>query len=74
MKWGTALVITAILLLIVLSQRASLRKSVKRIRFAYVFLMALAWMLSMLLVYNPNLPGPSQMIDALFSPLGNWLK
>ncbi|TCK05538.1 UNVERIFIED_ORG: hypothetical protein BDK47_10697 [Anoxybacillus amylolyticus] len=51
-----------------------LGKAQKREKAAVAVLLCLGVMLAVMLIINPDLPGPSQMIHALFQPLGKMLE
>ncbi|MBM7566962.1 hypothetical protein [Paenibacillus sacheonensis] len=44
-----------------------------RERFVHFALFAAAWILAVLLMIFPHLPGPTQVVDALFEKLGQEL-
>jgi hypothetical protein len=37
-------------------------------------LLLLGWILAILLIYFPEMPGPTQLIDLIFKPLGQLLE
>ncbi|GFN32709.1 hypothetical protein [Paenibacillus xylaniclasticus] len=45
----------------------------KRTKAAYLILYVSGVALSFVLVMNPDLPGPAQVLNPLFSPLSKWL-
>ncbi|NNU83995.1 hypothetical protein ETC05_09090 [Geobacillus sp. BMUD] len=51
-----------------------LGKAQKREKTAVAVLLCLGAVLAVMLIINPDLPGPSQMIHALFRPLGEILE
>ncbi|MCY9660781.1 hypothetical protein P5G65_00800 [Paenibacillus chondroitinus] len=40
---------------------------------AYLSILALCWMLAIVLVMNPGMPGPTQLVNYIFYPLGKLL-
>lgn len=43
-------------------------------RIVFVAITSLGFVLAVLLLFNPEMPGPTQMIDAIFKPLGKLLE
>lgn len=43
-------------------------------RLIYFGTLAAGWALSLALILNPGLPGPTQLVEWLYGPLGKWLK
>jgi hypothetical protein len=41
---------------------------------AYAVITVFGLALSVTLIWNPDLPGPSEWISAVYGPLGRWLK
>lgn len=62
------------LLITVIQWFYRLRHAPKKERAAYLSILALCWILAISLVINPRLPGPSQLVNYLFHPLGQLLE
>ncbi|WP_026564884.1 hypothetical protein [Bacillus sp. UNC41MFS5] len=73
MIW-TVLAITVVVVLITLYEWPKINQNQKKEKAAFVTLTAMGWMLSILLLYFPDMPGPTQMIEKLFKPLGKLLE
>ncbi|SFL14896.1 hypothetical protein SAMN03159341_103484 [Paenibacillus sp. 1_12] len=39
-----------------------------------MWILAIGWILAILLIVKPNLPGPTQLIESVYKPLGDLLK
>jgi len=50
------------------------RKNQKKEKLTFVVLSFLGWSLAVFLIYFPEMPGPTQFIDWIFSPLGRILE
>ncbi|WP_019119414.1 hypothetical protein [Brevibacillus massiliensis] len=74
MKAASVLGITAVALILFLFEWPKLRHGMKREKRAFAVLTVIGWALAILLVMYPNLPGPSQVIDKLYKPLGKLLE
>ncbi|MGF9887448.1 hypothetical protein ABEX78_02225 [Priestia megaterium] len=74
MKWITVIGITVCVFLIVLYEWPKMERNQKKERAAFVVLTAMGWMLAILLLFFPDMPGPTQMIEKLFKPLGQMLE
>ncbi|MFS0820361.1 hypothetical protein [Bacillus sp. 1P02SD] len=66
MRIGGVLGVTVILVLIFLYQWPKLKKSGRKGRMVFFSLMLLNWILAILLVNFPEMPGPGQLIDFIF--------
>jgi multisubunit Na+/H+ antiporter MnhB subunit len=66
MKIGGILGVTVILVLIFLYQWPKLKKNGRKVKMAFFLLMLLNWVLAVLLVIFPEMPGPGQLIDFIY--------
>lgn len=69
MKWGMMAGLTALVAAMVLYEWPKIEPSLKKERAAFVVLTALGWLLGMVLIFKPDLPGPSHLIDWVFHPV-----
>ncbi|UKS27410.1 hypothetical protein LOZ80_00195 [Paenibacillus sp. HWE-109] len=60
-------------LVITLYQWFRLKGTPRNEKITYIAILALCWILAISLVVNPTLPGPSQMVDSLFRPIGKLI-
>lgn len=74
MKWAAIIGISFIVLLIALYEWPKMNKNQKREKTAFFILSVLGWLVAVLLVFNPEMPGPTQMIEAIYKPLGKLLE
>jgi len=74
MKWLTAAGITVCMVLIVLYEWPKMDRNQKKVKAAFVTITAMGWLLAILLLFFPDMPGPTQMIEKLFKPLGKMLE
>ncbi|CRK83273.1 hypothetical protein [Neobacillus massiliamazoniensis] len=74
MKWIMLLGITVCLVLISLFEWQKLTRNQKKEKATLVTLTTMGWFLAILLVFFPEMPGPTQMIDKLFKPFGKLLE
>lgn len=74
MKWGAILGISCVIIIIILLQWPKLKKNQKREKAALISLSVIGWILAILLVFFPNMAGPTQLIEAIFNPLGKLLE
>ncbi|WP_026574189.1 hypothetical protein [Bacillus sp. UNC438CL73TsuS30] len=73
MKWGVLLGSLLIVLAIILYQWPKLHQHQKRDKIAFLALTILGWILAILLIFFPELPGPTQFVSWMYEPLGKWL-
>ncbi|MCM3654756.1 hypothetical protein M3184_23720 [Metabacillus litoralis] len=50
-----------------------MKKDLRKVKVVFFTLITIGWLLAILLVLFPTLPGPSQLIDHIYSPLGRLL-
>ncbi|AVX07679.1 MULTISPECIES: hypothetical protein [Priestia] len=74
MKWITVIGITVCVVLIFLYEWPKMDRNQKKEKAAFVILTTMGWLLAILLLFFPDMPGPTQMIDMLFKPLGKMLE
>ncbi|MGP0690230.1 hypothetical protein ACW5UC_27180 [Priestia aryabhattai] len=74
MKWITVLGITICVVLIVWYEWPKINRNQKKEKVVFVALTAMGWLLAILLLFFPDMPGPTQMIEMLFKPLGKMLE
>ncbi|WP_408011325.1 hypothetical protein ACJROX_14055 [Pseudalkalibacillus sp. A8] len=66
--------ITVVVILITLIEWPKMNKNQKKEKWAFVTLTMSGWLLAVLLVYFPDMPGPTNLIDMIFKPLGKLLQ
>ncbi len=66
MKFVGILGVTVILVLIFFFQWPVLKKNEKKVKTAFFSIMIVNWVLAVLLVIFPEMPGPGQMIDFIY--------
>ncbi|MCK6257826.1 hypothetical protein LCY76_14675 [Fictibacillus sp. KIGAM418] len=75
MKWMAAVIgLTILVVLLTLYEWPKMDQHQKKEKTAFVTITAMGWLLAILLLFFPDLPGPTQMIDKLFKPLGRMLE
>ncbi|MDM5154508.1 hypothetical protein QUF88_11880 [Bacillus sp. DX1.1] len=74
MKWITIAGITACVVLITLYEWPKMDRNQKREKAVFVILTAMGWLLAILLLFFPDMPGPTQMISNIFKPLSKMLE
>ncbi|MFB0844581.1 hypothetical protein [Paenibacillus oleatilyticus] len=74
MKWGTSVGVTFAVLFMIGYEWPKFRQYSKREKRAFAMLAAFGWVLTLLLVLFPDLPGPTQLVDFLFGPLGKLVE
>ncbi|WP_027408598.1 hypothetical protein [Anoxybacteroides tepidamans] len=73
-KLNVILGIIVLLTLIVLFERPQWKRAQKKEKAAFVILLGMGTALAILLLYKPDLPGPTQMVDYIYRPLGRLLE
>lgn len=74
MKWGPALVCTFVVICIIFYQWPKIKEHQRKEKGAFIILSVFGWLLANLLIFFPDVPGPTELIDWLYKPLGNLLE
>ncbi|AWC30443.1 hypothetical protein ACRS6Y_13235 [Bacillus cytotoxicus] len=74
MKWLTIVGITVCVLVIALYEWPKMNHDQKKEKVAFITLTAIGYLLAILLLFFPDMLGPTQMIEKLFKPLGKMLE
>jgi hypothetical protein len=69
MKWAAVLGITVVMLTMFLYDWPKIGRQLKKERVAFVALTVLGGILAVMLIFNPEMPGPTQWIDTVYKPL-----
>ncbi|WP_338472918.1 hypothetical protein R4Z10_09425 [Niallia sp. XMNu-256] len=64
---GGVLGVTVIWMLIILYQWPKLKKNSRKVKAAFLSLMLVNWILAVLLIIFPEMPGPGQLIEFIYS-------
>jgi multisubunit Na+/H+ antiporter MnhB subunit len=73
MNWGAIIGITLIAILLVLYEWPRMKSEQKKEKAVLIGLTLMGWSLAVTLLFIPNLPGLTQLIDMLFQPLSQIL-
>lgn len=74
MKLAGIFGVTLLACLMGLYEWPKMNKNQKKEKWVFAGFTLLSWGLAVLLIFFPDLPGPTQAIDALFKPLGQLLE
>jgi len=74
MNWGLVFASISIMIAMFLYQWPKLKKNQKKEKAAFLFFSILGWLLSILLMINPEIPGPTQLTDWIYKPIGKLLE
>ncbi|WP_018130589.1 hypothetical protein [Effusibacillus pohliae] len=74
MKWGSVLAATVVVAFIVLYEWPKLQPNQKRERAAFVTVTAIGWLLAVLLIFFPDMPNPTDLVDAIYKPFSKLLE
>ncbi len=74
MNWGAICGITFLSILMVMFEWPKINRTQRKEKAALLALTAIGWMLSMLFVFYPELPSPTQWVETMFKPLGRLLE
>jgi multisubunit Na+/H+ antiporter MnhB subunit len=74
MKIGLILGTLVLVALIFLYEWPRINRTQKKEKAVFVVLLSLGTILAIVLVWNPDLPGPTQMVDYIYKPLGRMME
>ncbi len=74
MKWATVAGITVWVVLITLYEWPKMNRNQNKEKAAFVILTAMGGLLAVLLLFFPNMAGPTEMVAKFFEPLGKILE
>ncbi len=74
MKAGFILGTFVLVVLIFLYEWPRINRTQKKEKVVFIVLLSLGTILAIVLIWNPDLPGPTQMIDYIYKPLGRMLE
>ncbi|GLH65168.1 hypothetical protein [Parageobacillus sp. G301] len=60
--------------LIFLYEWPRINRTQKKEKVVFVVLLSLGTILAIVLIWNPDLPGPTQMVDYIYKPLGRMME
>jgi multisubunit Na+/H+ antiporter MnhB subunit len=69
MKWVEVSGYVVVLVLMVLYDWPKMTQQMRREKIAYGFLIVFGAILAVLLVFYPEMPGPTKLVDAVYKPL-----
>ncbi|QPA33004.1 hypothetical protein [Thermaerobacillus caldiproteolyticus] len=70
MKAGVILGTLVLVALIFLYEWPRINRTQKKEKVVFIVLLSLGTILAIMLILNPDLPGPTQMIEYIYKPLG----
>jgi multisubunit Na+/H+ antiporter MnhB subunit len=74
MKAGFILGTLVLVALIFLYEWPQINRSQKKEKVVFIVLLSLGTILAIVLIFNPDFPGPTQMIVYIYKPLGRMLE
>lgn len=74
MKIGLILGTLVLVALIFLYEWPRINRTQKKEKAVFVVLLSLETILAIVLIWNPDLPGPTQMVDYIYKPLGRMME
>lgn len=69
MRWGLLFATSFIIALIILYDWPKLNKKQKKDKVTFIVMVSIGWLIGVLLIFYPDIPGPTQWVDWLFSPI-----
>ncbi|KNB70379.1 hypothetical protein ADS79_15650 [Brevibacillus reuszeri] len=73
MRWPAIFGLTLVVALILIVERKRIKRSTGKSKMTFLFLTFAGWVIGVLLLIFPNMPGPSQVWLVIFKPLYNMV-
>jgi Na+/melibiose symporter-like transporter len=73
-KFGYVVAITFLVALIFLYEWPKMDKTKKKEKITFLSLNLIGWVLAVLLIFFPDMPGPTQVVETIFQPLSKILE
>ncbi|SFJ70882.1 hypothetical protein [Thermoflavimicrobium dichotomicum] len=74
MRWVELLSITVLVVLISGYHWKKIKENERKDKVTFAVLIGVGWILFVLLIFFPDMPGPTQLIQTIFQPLGKLLE
>ncbi|MBT2726393.1 hypothetical protein J7E63_05495 [Bacillus sp. ISL-75] len=74
MKWAIVFAFSIVLALMFLYEWPKIKSKEKKEKIVFVCLLAMGWVLSFILLFYPDTPGPTNLVDSIYKPLGKLLE
>jgi hypothetical protein len=74
MNWKVLASLISVVIGMILYEWPKLNKNQKKEKAAFLTLTAIGCFLAILIIFFPSLPGPTQLVEAMFKPLGKLLE
>lgn len=72
MKWMSLTAMVVVIILFILYQMPRIMDRTNRDKWAFIVLTAIGFLLGVLLIYNPDMPGPTKLVDMLLKPFAHF--
>ncbi|MDB5055483.1 MAG: hypothetical protein JWM44_3533 [Bacilli bacterium] len=74
MKWGAVFAIVIIAILMTLFEWPKINQNQKKEKVAFMIVTGIGCLLAFLLIIYPEMPGPTQLVESIYKPLGKLLE
>jgi multisubunit Na+/H+ antiporter MnhB subunit len=74
MKWGAVFAIVIIAILMTLFEWPKINQNQKKEKAAFMIVTGIGCLLAILLIIYPEMPGPTQLVESIYKPLGKLLE
>jgi multisubunit Na+/H+ antiporter MnhB subunit len=74
LTWVFIVGITLVVALMILYEWPRMNPNQKKEKAVFAILVTMEWLLAILLLFYPNLPSPTQILEVVFQPLSKFLK
>ncbi|WHY73543.1 hypothetical protein [Fictibacillus enclensis] len=73
MKWISVIGITIVVAILAFYEWPKMKKDCQKEKMAFITITTIGWLLAIVLLFFPDLPGPTHLIVKIFKPLGQVL-
>jgi len=73
-NWGAVWGISLVVLAVVLYDWPRMNEDEKKEKTAFAVMTTMVWLLAILLTFYPDMPGPTELVEAVYKPLAKILE
>jgi multisubunit Na+/H+ antiporter MnhB subunit len=73
-KWGAVFSVLIIAICMTLYEWPKINQNLKKEKVAFTAVTVIGCLVAVLLIFYPRLPGPTELIEAIYKPFGKFLE
>ena len=73
MNSGSVLAVTLVVVFILLYEWPKINRNQKKEKVVFICLTATGWLLAVLIIFFPDIPNPTQLVEKIFQPISKLI-